>query len=29
VEVFLDTSKGNGHIVLAPDGTVEKTTADW
>lgn len=29
VEVFLDTSKGNGHIVLAGDGTVKKTTADW
>ena len=21
--------KGNGHIVLAPDGTVKRTTADW
>lgn len=29
VEVFLDTSKGNGSIMLAPDGTVKKTTADW
>jgi hypothetical protein len=29
VDVSLDTSKGAGHIVLASDGTVMKTTADW
>ena len=29
VEVFLDTTKGAGHIVLAADGTVKKTTADF
>ena len=29
VEVDLDTSKGNGRIVFAPDGTVKETHADW
>jgi len=28
-EVSLDTSKGAGHIVLAPDGTVKGTSADF
>jgi hypothetical protein len=28
-EVSLDTSKGTGHIVLAPDGTVTGTSADF
>jgi hypothetical protein len=28
-EVSLDTSKGTGHIVLAPDGTVKGTSADF
>jgi hypothetical protein len=29
VDVFLDTRKGTGQILLAPDGTVKKTIADF
>lgn len=29
VDVFLDTRKGTGQILLAPDGTVKQTIADF